>query len=658
MRRDQNISGVLQKPERVAALALSLGLGLAACGSAPAPAAQNPAAATGNLDAAHLSKLFGNRSLGENVKIFDPSMPLADIQAAVDAVYKEQVNAEFGNGRYALMFKPGTYGTPDKPLLIDVGYYTEVVGLGRTPNDVVINGHVNVYNRCLGTPTDPGGNCIALDNFWRSASNLTIKVAGGEGCQTKTNFWAVSQASPMRRVNVDGKFSLMDYCSAGPQFASGGFIADSKFDDTAVADDAVISGSQQQFIVRNSEVAGWSNGVWNQVFAGVKGAPATSFGTFNADGTPANPYTTLPTTPVSREKPYLYLDAKGEYRVFVPAAKTNSSGVSWATGPEADGRSLPLKDFFIARPSDSVYVINLALALGKHLLFTPGKYNTNQTIYVTRPNTVVLGLGLATITPQNGSVAMFVGNVKGVSISGLTIDAGPINSPVLLRLGIPKGRWGGYGGGWGGSASDPVALHDVFFRIGGPGVGKATTSLEVNINNTILDHLWAWRADHGTGVGWDINTADQGVIVNADDVSATGLFVEHYQKYQTIWNGERGKVIMFQNEMPYDPPSQAAWQHDGVLGYAAYKVNDKVKSHEAYGLGSYIFINSGADIHATRAFEVPVTPNVKLISMVTVQLNVGLGVIDHVVNLTGPPTVPPAGQTAGATNINLKQFPE
>ena len=142
-----------------------------------------------------------------------------------------------------------------------------------------------------------------------------------------------------------------------------------------------------------------------------------------------------------------------------------------------------------------------------------------------------------------------------------------------------------------------MSLHDMFFRIGGATPGKATTSLVVNSDNVLLDNIWAWRADHGNGVGWTLNTADTGVIVNGDDVTAYGLFVEHYQKYELIWNGENGKTIFFQNEMPYDPPSQADWQHDGVNGYAAYKVADSVKAHEGWGLGSYCFFNVGPDIH-------------------------------------------------------------
>ena len=109
--------------------------------------------------------------------------------------------------------------------------------------------------------------------------------------------------------------------------------------------------------------------------------------------------------------------------------------------------------------------------------------------------------------------------------------------------------------------ADPTTLSDVFFRIGGPHVGKATIALVVNSDNVILDDIWSWRADHGNAgsFGWTVSPADTGLVVNGDNVTATGLFVEHYKKYNVIWNGENGKTIMFQNELPYDPPDQAAW---------------------------------------------------------------------------------------------------
>jgi len=548
---------------------------------------------------------------GPNVLVFDPGMSTSDIQSAVDAIAAQQVDNEMGTRRYALLFEPGTYGTAAHPLTFQVGYYTEVAGLGASPGDVTINGHVDVYNRCLAAD-----NFIALDNFWRSLSNLTIDVMGLPGCRSSGDFWAVSQAAPMRRVQITGgNLTLMDYCTAGPQYASGGYIADSQTG-------FVINGSQQQFLVRNSSIGGWSNGVWNQVFSGVLGAPPQSFSTTPYD---PPPYTTLPTSPVTREKPFLYLDSAGRYNVLVPALRHDSAGTSWGGGPAA-GSSLPLDQFFVADPADDAQAINNALARGENVLFTPGIYHLDRTLKVKRAGTVVLGLGFPTLVPENGNAAMSVADVTGVKLAGLLFDAGTVNSPVLLEVGTPHAHKS--------NPADPTSLQDVFFRIGGATPGKATTSLVVNSDNVLLDDIWAWRADHGNGVGWTANTADTGVIVNGDDVTAYGLFVEHYQKYQLIWNGENGKTIFFQNEMPYDPPSQAAWMHDGVNGYAAYKVADTVKTHEAWGLGSYSFFNQGQPIRATRAFEVPTAPGVKLHDILTVFLT-GSGGIDHVVNDTG-----------------------
>lgn len=604
---------------RLLTFPLTVTLLLAACGQqATAPSAT---AATGGSDALAAQKLRAT-DLGPNVRIFDPSMPVADIQAAVDAVASQQLGNQFGPERYTLLFKPGTYGTAAHPLIVQVGYYTEVAGLGASPTDVVINGHVDVYNQC-----DNNG-CIALNNFWRSVSNLTINVTGLADCRSSGNFWAVSQASPMRRVNVTGgNLTLMDYCTAGPQYASGGFIADSK---TAF----VINGSQQQFLVRNSTLGGWSNGVWNQVFAGVVGAPAQSF-------PKPDPYTTLAQTPASREKPYLYLDAQGRYRVFLPDAQTNSQGATWLTGQTA-GHSISIEEFYVARPSDSAQTLNSQLARGQNLLLTPGVYTVDRTLKIKRANTVVLGLGVATITTQNGAVPMSVADVPGVDIAGVMFDAGAVNSPVLLQIGSRRER-GEHGrdsddrgrDDRSAFARNPTALQDVFFRIGGAQAGKATVSLEVNSDSTILDDVWAWRADHGAEVGWTLNTADTGLIVNGDNVVATGLFVEHYQKNEVIWNGENGKTVMFQNEMPYDVPNQASWRQGPVLGYPGYLVSDSVKTHEGWGMGSYIFTNVDPTVHASNGFEVPARPGVVLHDLLTVEL--GAGTIDHVVNGVGAP---------------------
>jgi len=548
---------------------------------------------------------------GQNVVIFDPSMPTSQIQAQVDAIATQQVSNQFGTQRYALLFKPGTYGSSTAPLNFQVGYYTAVAGLGLSPSDVVINGSIYVHNQCFGP-----NNCNALNNFWRSLSNLTINVTTPDfGCYSG-EFWAVSQAAPMRRVHVNGFATLMDYCT-NPSFASGGFIADSAFDGSTV-----VNGSQQQFLVRNSSLDDWSNAVWNQVFVGVQNAPAHSF--------PNPTYTTLAASPVTREAPFLYMNANGHYNVFIPALRRNSSGTTWGSGP-ANGSSISIDEFFVAKPTDDVQKINNALARGQNLIFTPGIYNIGQTIKVKRADTVVLGLGLPTLVPQNGVVPMTIADVPGVDISGLIFDAGPVNSPVLLQVGTPHAHKS--------DPHNPTALQDVFFRIGGAAAGKATVSLVVNSDNVILDDIWAWRADHGNGVGWTVNTADTGVIVNGDNVTAYGLFVEHYQKYEVIWNGNGGTVIFFQNEMPYDPPSQAAWMEaPGVNGWAALKVADTVTSFSGYGMGSYSFFNQGIDIYAANAFEVPSTlPAGSMHDLLTIFLdpNNGKGGILNVINNTG-----------------------
>lgn len=552
-------------PIRAGAL-LALTLLLGACGQSAVPGSSQSASAQGaggtatSASTALTSLAMPGDSLGPQVTVFDPSMPVGQIQATLDAVYAKQVDNEMGSERYAFFFKPGTYGTASQPLQVKVGYYTEIAGLGASPSDVTINGKVEVYNRCL----EGGGtsNCLALVNFWRTVSNLTVNVngAGQDGCRGSANFWAVSQAASLRRVDIrGGNLSLMDYCTAGPQYASGGYLADSKAG-------FVINGSQQQWYTRNSNLGGWSNGVWNQVFSGVIGAPSEA-------KFPDEPYTTLDQTPVSREKPYVFVDAQGRYNVRVPAAQTNSRGTSWEAGL-TPGRTVPLSDFFVARPSDSVQTINNQLSRGKNLLLTPGIYNVDQSIAVKRADTVVLGLGHATLTAVGGATPLKVADVPGVVIAGVTIDAGAALSPTLLQVGTKNGNNAPKKH----DPSNPTTLNDVYFRVGGPHIGKADISLEVNSDNVLIDHTWVWRADHGVeGFSgdtqrWNTNIGRNGVVINGDNVTATGLFVEHFQQYNTVWNGENGTTVLYQNELPYDPPTQADWGHDGTLGWAAYKV--------------------------------------------------------------------------------------
>jgi hypothetical protein len=278
-------------------------------------------------------------------------------------------------------------------------------------------------------------------------------------------------------------------------------------------------------------MSSWAGSNWNQVFVGSTGAPSNSF--------PNPPYTTIAATPKVAEKPYLYVDDNGSYRVFVPAVRTGTTGTTWANGDPA-GMSLPISQFHVVRPGDTAASMNAALAAGQNL------------------------------------------------------------------------------------------------RVGGAIAGKAEVSMEINSDDVIGDHAWIWRADHGNNgtVGWTVNTGRNGLIVNGDDATMYGLFVEHYQQYQTIWNGERGRTYFYQNEMPYDPPNQAAYMNGSTEGWAAYKVGDAVTDHQAWGLGSYAFFNVNPSVANARAFEVPVRSGVRFHNMVTVSLG-GVGTIRRVINNTG-----------------------
>ena len=532
--------------------------------------------------------------LGPNVTVFDPSMSASQIQSRLDEVFEQQETDQFGPNRFALLFKPGTYEVD-----ANVGYYTHVAGLGLLPGDVTINGHVHVEADWF------DGN--ATHNFWRMAENLTVNPSSG------FDRWAVSQAAPYRRMHVQGDLVLDD-----EGWSSGGFMADCKVDGQ------IDSGSQQQWLTRNSSlVGGWTGANYNMVFVGVDGAPGNTF--------PDPPHVTVDRTPIIREKPFLYVDEADAFHVFVPALRPDSQGTTWESGPP-DGESIPIEDFTVILPGDDAATMNVALGEGRHLLITPGVYRLDEPLEVTEPGTVILGLGLATLIPDGGVVAIEVADVSGVKVAGLLIDAGATDTFTLMRVG-PDGSSTDH-------SDDPTSLHDMFFRIGGSHVGRAQRSLVINSNNVIGDHLWLWRGDHGDGIGWDLNTAEEGLIVDGDDVTTYGLFVEHYQKHQTVWNGQNGRTYFFQNEMPYDPPSQEAWMDGEKRGYTAYMVTAGVTTHEAWGLGSYCFFNANPSVVADRAFMVPEAEGVRFHSMTTVSLGGGTGSIEHIINDAGDPVGP------------------
>jgi hypothetical protein len=547
-------------------------------------------------------KKFNLPSLGENVFVFDPSMDMKDIQTVIDTVFARQSarRSEFSTNRYALLFKPGKFD-----LDIKVDYYMQVLGLGESPEDVIIRGAVR--------SNTTHGNSV-LTNFWRSVENLTVIPS-----DNSTMVWGVSQAAPLRRVHIKGNLQLFD-----KGYASGGFLADSKVDGT------ITSGPQQQWFTRNSDMGKWDGGNWNMMFVGVNGAPAENW--------PDLPYTTIKETPFIREKPFLAFDGKG-FNVKVPQLKQNSIGPDWVSGVKSE-KTLSIDKFYLAKPGiDNAETMNSALKKGKHLLITPGRYFLDKSLKVTKPGTVIMGIGLATLIPENGNAAVEISDVDDVSVCGLTIDAGKAFSKELFVVGKP-GSSKPHVSSEASAKEDganPLFLYDIFFRVGGPAEGSAGACMVINSSDVVVDHIWLWRADHGNGVGWDKNRAANGLIVNGDNVTIYGLFNEHFQEYQTLWNGNNGRVYFYQSEMPYDPPTVDSWKHDGIYGYASYKVSDNVKNHEAWGIGIYnVFYD--APVIVDNAIETPVNLEDKIHNKIIFWLNGNKeSVVKSIINGKGGP---------------------
>ncbi len=534
---------------------------------------------------------------GPNVLVFDPSMGDSAIQSKLDDVFNRQQTSQFGSGRYAYFFKPGKYA-----LDVQVGFYMEVLGLGAKPDDVTITGAVRAMAKWN------QGN--ATVNFWRYAANLAVTPTSSINAH---DVWATSQGTGLRRIHVtSGGMNLFDPEGGPNEWASGGFIADSKIDG------AVVSGSQQQYLTRNVGMQSWSGGVWNMVFVENQGNPSGTW--------PASPYTFVDDAPSFREKPYLTIDGSGKYAVVAPALRANSEGASWASGG-APSVAIPISRFYVARADkDSADSINAALRAGANLILTPGIYHLTSALAVTRAGTVVLGLGLATLTPDRGTPALTVADVDGVTIGGVLFDAGAMESPSLLQMGDAV---------TGAShAANPSALFDVTCRVGGAAAGVVGSCVTIDSNDVIVDNAWLWRADHGTGVGWDVNRAKHGIVVNGARVTAYGLFVEHFQEYQTLWNGDQGKVYFYQSEIPYDVPSQDKWTHDGVNGWSSFKVADGVTTFDARGLGIYSYFDN--PVVLDDAIESPTSAGVRFQHIVTQWFKNAAGsAIDHIINGTG-----------------------
>lgn len=555
---------------------------------------------------------------GRNTFVFSPNDDTAKIDELLNKLFEQQNDytndAQFKGNQYQVYFKKGDYTNTSCMYL---GFYTTLSGLGKVPTDVKLNNIAIPAYLPAGALGGNGDN--ATCNFWRSAENLAVYNTGNE--QGKAGYgsyradqlnWAVAQAAPLRRIYSERPIAY-DWNYG---WASGGYVADSwinaSFNDNG---NELSAGtfSGQQFYTRNSKLKGNAYGTTlNNFFQGVEASNLPK-----ADGTsgeellsgqgasnwniPASDggqqvFTHIDQTKELAEKPFLYMDDDGEYKVFVPSVQKNTKGISWGEGKDNNGmgagKSISLDEFYVAKPTDSASDINKALDEGKNIYFTPGTYHAKETIHVKKADTIVLGSGMTSIIPDNDDAAMLVDDVDGVRVAGIIFDAGS-HSKYLLKVGKTGSK--------NSHKDDPTILQDLFFRVGGTTdtLTTADNALEINSHNVLCDHFWIWRADHGTGVAWDGNVSNHGLIVNGDDVTCYALFNEHFNKYDTLWNGENGSTYFYQNEKCYDPISQESWMsHNGsVNGYAAYKVANNVKKHYAVGLGIYnVFIYTGGTL--------------------------------------------------------------
>ena len=587
---------------------------------------------------------------GRNVLFISENDKTEAVNELLQKIFEQQnsvaKDSQFNSEHYAIYYKPGNYVKTDS---VPVGFYTHIAGLGKTPKEVELNNiEVPAYlddrgDKNEGNYWDDGGNNgnwrNATCNFWRSAENLSVTGTGiasvtkhdedgkeveGKVAKYSKNWhpedlnWSVAQAAPLRRI-YSTRNVRYDWSDG---WASGGYTADCYFTGNAQ------TGSGQQYFTRNSVIEGDATSTTlNNFNIGVQSnsLPSKNSGNelingngytnWDIAGTNNNQQvaTNITETPLSKEKPFLFLD-DGEYKIFVPSLQKNTSGVSWgegkANGGLGEGEILSLDEFYIATPNDTAKDINKQLDAGKNIFFTPGVYRAEETIKINKKDTIVLGTGMATIIPDNEEAAMEVGDVDGVTVSGLVFDAGA-HSEYLLKVGEE--------GSNNDHSKDLTLLQDLFFRVGGTteSLTKADNALVINSNDVLSDHFWIWRADHGAGVKWgdEGNRSDYGLTVNGDNVSCYALFNEHFNKYDTLWNGENGATYFYQNEKCYDPISQEDWMsHNGTVnGYAAYKVANNVKKHYAVGLGIYnVFIYTGPEYDASKvsiqldnAIEVP-----------------------------------------------------
>lgn len=571
-----------------------------------------------------------NEIFGDNMYFYDrkheePSTARDEINSHFATTGLGGANGEWTTKRQAYYFKAnidgqsydqGGYGSASSPEAnsIELGFYSHIGGLGKVPSDVKLG---SVFTR----PHLSGG-ANATCTFWRSMENVTVM---------RDFAWTVSQSTSARRMLIESTSKYISDIGDTNFWGSGGFIADTHYTSSIRPN----WGGQQQWYSRNvifplgSEPMG---GSYNMVWQGCVNAPSS-----NESNTP------IQNTPIIREKPFLFIDNDGEYKVFVPSWQTDRIGTSWTSINMGEGEIQDLlTEWYVAKENDTDVEINNALRMGKNIFFTPGHYSLNAPIQVNRKDAILLGAGIASVTLEptkdNTWGCIYADDKDGIIIAGLLMDS--FNSTTYqIRVGEEGANTN--------HDKNPILLADITCRVGGVQSNNIQihASMQINSSNVVGDHFWLWRADHGSQSGgdarWKRDRCKNGLVVTGNDVTLYALFAEHYQEYEVLWLGERGRTYFFQNEPPYDAPNQSTWSsQDGrVDGYAAFKVANTVKEHHTVGMGSYaVFTGTDGNVNKKNAFEVPNSPNVKLEKMCTTRF-AGNGNIQNVINGTGGSTI-------------------
>ncbi|CAE7742793.1 unnamed protein product [Symbiodinium necroappetens] len=652
---------------------------------------QEPAQEAGALQTAsgtrppRLGYACGQGELQGSPEVNPPSWPssvkvlsTASCYDVVDQIYQEMapLDSQFSSSRYALLFEAS-------PKMHDVdvrvGFYTSVYGLGRKPSDTKIRSVTS-------TNETPHPELGSLQNFWRSAENFQSNchptyTCGGRGGM----LWAVSQAAPLRRAVVDDNLCLsyfrlppegvkasdprypkqgacleydgwvkLGYRDPVADFASGGFMANVEVRGT------VSFGSQQQFFARNCSAKSWDGGAWSCVFVGCSGAPHRE----QAEAASKGPvYTSIATSQVIAEKPFIIRETDGRYKLVVPSAMTGRSGTNFEVVEEE------MRDFsavYVAQPSNGAAEINKKLAEGKDVVFAPGIYKLDETIHVQRSCQVLLALGFATLVAPTDSPCIVVkDDAVGVRISGMMLEAPyrPLEATSTESIStVPKAllQWG-----CGRDVrSDPMVpaswgfLHDCFARVGGqeapftvrdeldptrkptmrPDSSRAlfqsearcSTMVQIQSPCVVGDNLWLWRADHWLSDRYLVynheNRCETGLHVGPDAryVTMYGLFVEHTLGDMTYWEGEDGTTFFYQSELPYDAMDADAARKVSTTPFSGsgYRVADSVQRHTAHGVGVYCYFRD-YDIIVPAGIRTPDGEGIKFRNAFTKWLNGG-----------------------------------